>query len=205
MLHVSFDAVSIGLVTSSSRNAAPLLLEVPSFEAASIGSVTLTSTGASLSSSGPISSSRYVVLCLRLVVGPHDHLGLDAQQDAHAAGQEEHDRQRGQGGLDERLGLGSSAPPEVGPGEDVLEVEHRQEAEDAQAERPQPEPAEEVQGPLRVALEKADQDQVEHDVEGAAQPVLGPPGGARAMIDDQLGDPPPCQAAKIGMNRCISP
>ena len=97
------------------------------------------------------------------------------------------------------------APPEVGPGKDVLEVEHRHEGENAQAERPEAEPAEEVQGALGVALEEADQDQVEDDVESPAEAVLGPAGGAWAVVDDQLGDPRPCQAAKIGMNRCISP
>ena len=99
----------------------------------------------------------------------------------------------------------SRAPPEVWPWEDVLEIKHRQETEEAQAERPQPEPAEEVQGPLRVALEEPDQDQVEDDVERPSQPVLGLAGGPWPMVDDQFGDPRPCQAAKIGMNRCISP
>ena len=56
-------------------------------------------------------------------------------------------------------------------------------------ERPEPEPAEEVERTLGVALEEADQDQVEDNVEGPADSVLGPAGGPRAMVDDQLGDP----------------
>ena len=46
-----------------------------------------------------------------------------------------------------------------------------------------------MQGPLSVALEEPDQDQVQDDIERAAQSVLGFPGGARAMINDELRDP----------------
>ena len=76
---------------------------------------------------------------------------------------------RGQGGLDEWLGEQVATPPQVGPREEVLEIEHRQKGDDTQSERPEPEPTEEVKRPLRVTLEEADQDQVQDDVEGAAQ------------------------------------
>ena len=84
-----------------------------------------------------------------------------------------------------------AVPPEIRPGEDVLEVEHRDEAEERQGERPEADPAEEVDRPLGVALEEADQDQVEHDVERPAQAVLGLAGGAGPVVDDLLGDPRP--------------
>ena len=95
----------------------------------------------------------------------------------------------GRGVSTKYLGKASAPRQEIGPGEEELEVKHRKEREQAQAERPQAEPAEEVKGPLSIALEKADQDQVEDDVERAAQAVFGAARGAWAMVDDQLDDP----------------
>ena len=72
---------------------------------------------------------------------------------------------------------------------EVLEVEHQAEHRKLRRIDAEPDPAEEVDGPLGVALVEADQDQVEHDVEGAAEAVLGPAGGPGPVVDHQLGDP----------------
>ena len=111
-------------------------------------------------------------LVLRLVIGPHDHLGQHAHQDALHPCEEEHHREHGQRGGHEILRRLV----------EVLEEEHQAEGQEAQEHRPQPDPAEQVDGPLGLLLEEADQDQVEDDVEGPAQPVFRLAGGAGPVV-----------------------
>ena len=80
----------------------------------------------------------------------------------------------------------------------VFEVEHGSEREEAEEDRLEPDPAEQVHGALGVSVEEADQEQVKDDVEGAAETVLGPPSGTGTVIDDNLGN---ARALPGGENR----
>ena len=88
---------------------------------------------------------------LRFIIRPHNHLGEDSHEDALHTPEEEHDRQERKWCLDKVLGI-VPGHPVVGK----FEIEHSREAEQAQADRDQANPAEQMDGSLSVFLIKKD-------------------------------------------------